>query len=203
MRFVRIVAATLLLTAALAGPALAGAVAADLSVTKSGSPDPVEAGSSVTYVITIQDAGLTAADVELDDVLPPGTTFVSATNPAGWTLTTPPVGGTGTVTWTIASLTPGPATAFGLVVQVDPNYKPGILTNSAVASTTTTETDLTDNTGTTTIEVIMAASPAASLADAAMSQPTTGSPLAVLGFAVLLAGALSASAVFSARRVRP
>jgi hypothetical protein len=36
-----------------------------------------------------------------------------------------------------------------------------------------------------------------------MAQPTTVSPLAVLGFAILLAGALSASALLSARRVRP
>jgi uncharacterized repeat protein (TIGR01451 family) len=206
MRLIRIVAAALLLTASLAAPTLAGGLVADLTVTKTDSPDPVAAGSNVTYTITVVNAtgGLTAANVEVEDILPMGTTFVSATEPGGWTLTSPPPGGTGTVTWTIASLNPlPPPTEFTLTVQVDPNYKPGILTNTATASTTTNEIDLTDNSATTTTEVTMAASPAASLADAAMAQPTTGSPLAVLGFAVLLAGALSASAVLSARRSSP
>ena len=58
MRLIRVTGAALLLTAVLAGPVLAGApVVADLSVVKTDSPDPVAAGSNITYTITVQNLG--------------------------------------------------------------------------------------------------------------------------------------------------
>ena len=207
MRLVRVVGAALLLTAALAGPALAGQTAADLSVTKTDAPDPVTAGGTITYTITFVNAenALTADDVEVEDILPAGTTFVSASPVVGWTTTTPPVGGTGTVTWTNPSVTEDSLYDFTLVVQVGAAVPAGtIITNTVTASTTTNETDLLDNTATATTTVAAAPvpTPQASLADAAMPPSTGSQQLAILGFAVLLIGVLGASAVLAVRRAR-
>lgn len=48
----------------------------DVSVVKTG-PGTVAAGTNVSYTITLSNSGDTATDVELADVLPAGTTFVS------------------------------------------------------------------------------------------------------------------------------
>ena len=53
--------------------------AADLSVTKTDAPDPVLVGQQLTYTLTAQNAGPSAApSVQLTDTLPAGVTFVSA-----------------------------------------------------------------------------------------------------------------------------
>lgn len=207
MRLVRVAAAALLLTAALAGPVLAGEVT-DVSVTKTDSPDPVAAGSNITYTITVQNAGPQAAtNVSASDVIPTGTTFVSIAGAAGWTMTTPPAGGTGTVTMTNPSLTSAAgAQVFTLVVQVAPATPVStVITNTATVSSATFDPNQANNSATTTTTVASAAptpTPAASLVNAAMPTPGSGNPLAILGFAVLLVSALSASAVLAVRRVR-
>jgi len=53
---------------------------ADLSVTKTASPDPVEVDGDITYTITVTNRGPgTASNVVLVDTLPNGVTFVSDT----------------------------------------------------------------------------------------------------------------------------
>ena len=53
--------------------------AADLSLTKTDSPDPVLAGELLTYTLAVHNAGPSSATaVELTDTLPAGVTFVSA-----------------------------------------------------------------------------------------------------------------------------
>src|SRR5439155_8368955 len=57
---------------------------ADLSVTKTDSPDPVLAGNNLTYTITVHNNGPDdALDVSVADAVPTGTTFVSATASQG------------------------------------------------------------------------------------------------------------------------
>ncbi|MGH2650958.1 MAG: hypothetical protein ACRDHK_07080, partial [Actinomycetota bacterium] len=85
----------------LAPAATAVAATADLSASKVDSPDPVVAGSNITYTINVTNAGPGAAsNVSLSDTTPVGTTFVSVTPGAGWTCPPLPVGGTGTQTCT-------------------------------------------------------------------------------------------------------
>ena len=53
-------------------------VASDLSIVKSGSPDPVDAGSTLTYTKTVTKNGPDpAAGVSVVDTLPSDVTFVS------------------------------------------------------------------------------------------------------------------------------
>jgi uncharacterized repeat protein (TIGR01451 family) len=94
---------------------------ADLVITKTGSPNPVEAGSNLTYTIRVENCGPSpAVNVSVSDPIPAGTTFVAASQTGGPTfnLAVPPVGGTGTFTATIASLNVGEAAIFQLIVRV-------------------------------------------------------------------------------------
>jgi len=102
-------------------------IAADLSITKTDSPDPVTAGGNLTYTITVANAGPSdAVTVMLNDSLPTNATFVSLTLPAGWSVTTPPVGSSGVVTASRANLaaSAGPQ-VFTLVVRVNANVPGG------------------------------------------------------------------------------
>ncbi|GIV98402.1 MAG: hypothetical protein KatS3mg057_3059 [Herpetosiphonaceae bacterium] len=60
-------------------------VIADLSLTKIGQPDPVDAAQPLTYTLSVANAGPSmAAPVTVTDTLPPELTFVSASGD-GWT----------------------------------------------------------------------------------------------------------------------
>ncbi len=64
------------------GPARAADPAADLTLTNTDSPDPVQTGGTLTYVITVHSKGPDPApDVAMTDNTPGGTTVVSA-NPS-------------------------------------------------------------------------------------------------------------------------
>jgi uncharacterized repeat protein (TIGR01451 family) len=138
------------------------AATADLSLTKVGSPNPVAAGSHLTYTVTVDNAGPSnAATVALTDPLPAGTTFVSLAAPAGWICTTPPVSSTGTVSCTNASLPPGPS-VLTLVVAVDVTVPTGsTLDNSATVTAATT--DPTPLNGTATASVTVQGAPVAAI----------------------------------------
>jgi uncharacterized repeat protein (TIGR01451 family) len=130
--------------------------AVDLAVTKTDSPDAVAAGSLLTYSITVVNNALTTAaeNIELSDMIPAGTTFVSFTAPAGWTSMTPPVGGTGAVTATIPSLAAGASATFTLAVQVDSDVADGsTLTNTASVANDVTDSNPANNADTETTSV--------------------------------------------------
>ncbi|HEV7239113.1 MAG TPA: ExeM/NucH family extracellular endonuclease [Thermoanaerobaculia bacterium] len=131
-----------------------GSGSADVSVTKSDSPDPVIAGNNLTYTITVNNAGPSnATTVALADTLPTGTTFVSLSSPGGWSCTTPAVGGTGTVNCSIASL--GVTSAvFTLTVNVDASLLAGnVLSNTATVTSATTDPNTGNETDTETTTV--------------------------------------------------
>jgi uncharacterized repeat protein (TIGR01451 family) len=158
----RLLALTFVLAAAaLAAPAAASAAVAELSIEKTGTPAFVDPGDHITYTITVDNAGPDpASDVDLTDVLPPNTSFVSFTAPAGWTSTTPAVGGSGTVTSSRASLAVGQST-FTLVVSVDGDAgATSTIFNTATVSATTSDSDSDDNSSTAATDV----SPQADLA---------------------------------------
>jgi len=66
---------------------------AELTVTNAASPNPVVAGSNITYTQVVTNTGAVAATgpATFGEATPANTTFVSISAPAGWTCTSPPV----------------------------------------------------------------------------------------------------------------
>ena len=57
---------------------------ADLSIAKTDSPDPVIAGTNLTYTLTVSNGGPSdALGVSVSDTLPAGTSFVSSSPSQG------------------------------------------------------------------------------------------------------------------------
>ena len=136
---------------------------ADLSLSATGSPDPAGAGAIITYTLNVSNAGPSQANaVSVTDVLPPGTTFVSAVG-AGWSCE-----GTGPVTCLLASLGIGSAPPLAINVMAPPNGGP-IVNNASVTSST--DDPATANNGAQTTTNVFAR------ADLSISQ--NGSPAAV------------------------
>ncbi|MEA2336602.1 MAG: hypothetical protein QOE82_609, partial [Thermoanaerobaculia bacterium] len=78
---------------------------ANLAVTNSDTPDPVNSGATITYTQTITNNGPdAAANAKITESIGSGVTFQSIIAPAGWSCTTPAVGGTGVINCSIASL---------------------------------------------------------------------------------------------------
>jgi uncharacterized repeat protein (TIGR01451 family) len=94
-----------------------GGQTADMRIQIADSPDPVQVGQNVTYTITVTNLGPnTATNVTLIDNLPSGTTFQSILS--NGSCTTPPVGGTGTVSCSFASIASGVSQTITLVLNV-------------------------------------------------------------------------------------
>jgi uncharacterized repeat protein (TIGR01451 family) len=108
---------------------------ADLSITSSATPNPVTDGNNITYTQTVTNNGPAASGTAtFTDTIPTGTTFVSFSVPAGWNCgaSIPAVGGTGTISCSIASLVANTPVNFPLVVKASLGDTPGTtLTNTA------------------------------------------------------------------------
>lgn len=128
------------------------ATAADLAVTKTAAANPVPAGHDINYTLTLTNlGGVDAQTVTLTDAVPANTTFVSFTQTSGpaFTLSTPPVGGTGNVTAAIATLGTGQSATFTLVVHANASLANNTqIVNSVTVSTATVETSTANNTAT-------------------------------------------------------
>ncbi len=126
---------------------------ADLSITNPDTPDPVFAGSILTYHVTVRNTGPSvASNAVLSDSVPMYATFRSLSAPSEWTCATPPVGGTGNVTCTAPSLALMAIRSFTMTVLIDAaspsgafiahwasvasdTADPNLLNNSAIATT--------------------------------------------------------------------
>ncbi len=123
---------------------------ADLSVTNSASPVPVQAGNNISYNQVVTNAGPSVATgVTLTENTPPNTTFVQLTPiPTGWSCTLPTAGNAGTITCTNPSFAVGSA-SFPVVVKVTAGTAHGTAINdTATVSSTTTDPNTANNTAT-------------------------------------------------------
>jgi uncharacterized repeat protein (TIGR01451 family) len=130
----------------------------DLALTLTTSSDPIQAGTALTYTLTVTNIGFSTAEmVELAASLPATATFVSLSAPDGWNCT--PIGvGRGVPApagfpCTRPALAAGAAPqTFTVVVQV-----PGTLGGTAITATATVtaahDVDPTNNSATTTTPV--------------------------------------------------
>jgi uncharacterized repeat protein (TIGR01451 family) len=121
---------------------------ADLSVTNTASPDPVAAGSNITYTQVVTNNGPSAADnASLVEAIPANTTFVSIAAPASWNCTTPPVGGTGNVVCNDLNLAGSTAATFGLITKVTAGTANGtVITDTVTASSSVSDPNSANNT---------------------------------------------------------
>src|SRR5262249_46785178 len=97
----------------------------------------------------------TATGVTLTDRVPTGTTLVSALQNGGtpaFTLTAPPVGGTGNIIFSTASMTVGQSAQFTILVQVGASTAPlPSITNTATVSSTTADPNPANNSATASV----------------------------------------------------
>jgi len=115
----------------------AAAPAIDLSITKTDRPDPVFVGASLTYTLTVRNAGPdTATNVRVADALPAATTFVSVTSSQG-TCT-----GGSVVGCSLGSIPSGGRAAVTIVVRPT---EPGALINTATVVGDEPEANTADN----------------------------------------------------------
>jgi uncharacterized repeat protein (TIGR01451 family) len=128
---------------------------ADLSVTKTDSPDPVLAGETLTYQIAVSNAGPSGATgVLVLDELPQEVAFVSATASQGSGCSA----SDGRVACTLGSLTVGGSAA--VTIKVRPMEAPRFITNRATVQANEPDADTFDNTS----EAQTSVDPAADLA---------------------------------------
>jgi uncharacterized repeat protein (TIGR01451 family) len=147
---------------------VSSAAQADLSVTNSASPNPVNAGSNITYTQTVFNAGqASAAAPVFTETLPAGTSAVSLTGPAGWTCVL------ATRTCTDTAAMPANTTAnFSFVVTVGAGVASGT-TLSQTDSVSSTTTDPNSGNNSATVNALVADT-------ADLSITNTPSPVPVL-----------------------
>ncbi len=86
----------------------------DLSITKSGATDPVQAGAFTVYTISVGNAGPSAAhEVQVVDILDPNMTYVGGSLPCS-------ENPSGMLTCAVGDLAAGATIDFTIIVQVSP-----------------------------------------------------------------------------------
>jgi uncharacterized repeat protein (TIGR01451 family)/MYXO-CTERM domain-containing protein len=114
------------------------ASAPTLSLTNTGTPNPVLAGSQLTYTLAFANNGTDAAHgVSLTDTLPADLGFISASNGGSYDA------GTNTVSWTPADLGAAGTGSVTLVVLVKSSAAAGVLSDTATLSATNNSTPVT------------------------------------------------------------
>ncbi|HKP81219.1 MAG TPA: PQQ-dependent sugar dehydrogenase [Pyrinomonadaceae bacterium] len=158
---------------------------ADLSLTKTASPNPGQVGISLTYrIIATNNGPATATNVTITDTLPAGVTFVSATTTQG------NCNGSGPVNCSVGNLAVGGSAIITIVVTPSAS---GQITNSATVSANESDFDSTNNTASTTTLIQPAAASPTMLDDnltvstviAGLDQPTSLAFIGANDFLVL------------------
>jgi uncharacterized repeat protein (TIGR01451 family) len=156
-----------------------GTGSADVSVVKTAAA-AAAAGTNLTYNINVTNNGPSdASSVTMSDTLPANTTFVSEsqlTGP-GFICINPPLGGTGTVSCSIATLTAGTSATFAIVVQIAPATPVGPSSNTATVSTSTTDPNSANNSSTAVTAIALATADLSITKTPAPGPYGTGQPL--------------------------
>jgi uncharacterized repeat protein (TIGR01451 family) len=112
-----------------------GGTGPNLSVTNAASPNPVQAGSNITYTQVVTNTGTTAVTGgTFTETTPANTTFVSITPPAGWTCTGFPL-----TPCTDASVAAGASGTFSVVYKVNAGTASGTVITDTVTTNATNQ----------------------------------------------------------------
>ena len=133
---------------------VAAANTANIVVTNSASPNPVQAGNNITYTITVTNDGPAAATtVTFNDAIPRTRHSFVLCRPEPRGVAQAPASG-GKVTCTIATLAAGATSTFTLVVTVGSGTASGtIISDTASTSTATPDSNPSSNTATANVTV--------------------------------------------------
>jgi uncharacterized repeat protein (TIGR01451 family) len=124
---------------------------ADLSITKTGSPNPVHTGQALTYTLTVRNGGpFAAGSVSVTDQLPRNTAFGTASSTQGSCSLTQPT--KRIVTCDLGTIASG-ATVTATIVVTPPSKKTTI-TNTASVSSTTSDPNTVNNSASATTSVV-------------------------------------------------
>jgi uncharacterized repeat protein (TIGR01451 family) len=127
---------------------------ADLSITNSGSPNPVVSGNRLTYTVSVTNNGSQAATgVTVTDPLPASLHFnsVSSTQGSCTRSTSKSAPKDGTVTCSLGGLANGASASITIVVTTT---TPGMLTNTATVGGNETDPNPLNNSASATTTVI-------------------------------------------------
>ena len=150
---------------------------ADLAITKLDTPDPVVAGTNLTYTIRVTNAGPSAAtNVVVTDVLPAQVKVLSATPSVGSCGGTTGAGDPAQpLTCNLGTLVSGASAAITVVVKVDSEVPQGFtLVNNATVSSDASDVNNANNKATaTTLVNAVADLLAVKTSDKAAYKPST------------------------------
>jgi uncharacterized repeat protein (TIGR01451 family) len=156
---------------------------ANLAVTNSDAPDPVNSGATITYTQTLTNNGPdAAANAKITESIGSGVTFQSLSSPGGFSCTTPAVNGTGVINCTTASLTNGSTASFTLVVNVTASS--GSVTNTVAGSSDAFDSVSSNNSATAT--TIVTPPPTADLGITKSTTSTNAAPGASVTYTIVL-----------------
>jgi uncharacterized repeat protein (TIGR01451 family) len=151
---------------ATASVTVATAGQSDLAITSSASPSIATDGNNISYTQSVINNGPAVSGIAtFTDTIPTNTTFVSFIVPTGWNCgaTIPAVGGTGTISCTIALLAVNATASFPLVVKVKQGVTPGPpmspISNTAninIPCLAATDPNCANNTATTNVYIASA-----------------------------------------------
>lgn len=126
----------------------------DLAVAKSGGPDPVTAGETLTYMVAVTNSGPSTAEaVVLTDAVPAGVSVVSVVPTVGTCTAGKPGVASAPTRCTVGNLAPGGAAAVTITLRVLPATR-GILVNDATVSALSHDPNTANNSANLPIEVV-------------------------------------------------
>jgi len=122
---------------------------ADVAITKTAAPEPVDQGTNLTYTLQVTNNGPAVAQgVMVSDPLPSQVTFTSVTTTQGTCPTQPAVGASGTVGCNIGTISVGGLVIITINVNAATFSSSTLATNTATVTATTNDPNLTNNSST-------------------------------------------------------
>jgi uncharacterized repeat protein (TIGR01451 family) len=172
---------------------VAAANQADMAVTMSDSPNPVLAGSKITYTAVVTNNGpATATTVTAVDTIPANTTFSSDTVPFGWTC----VVSATPVSCSNPSMAANASSTFTFVFTVTAGTAPGtVIVNSITVGSAVTDPTSANNTATTNTNVTSPSQADLSISKSASPDPVAQGNTLVYSITVSNNGPASAASV--------